>query len=610
MAGTLLIVHVEPPHRGSEGDTVYRTVQPCRALGEEPGVTVLSGSWLTPEVRLLSRTADVLVLCMVAEPDLLLVVARRRAEGRLTVYEINDDILSPQPWNPVAYLARNPVMRSLFSRLGASSDAIQFSTAALAISYGHLGGRQAVFKNQLWQPPPEPAKPARLRVGWGGSVGHREDLRAALPAIRATLARHPGVELAVMAAPSFRDLFADFPAERFRFTPGGSLDDYYGFVAGLHVGLCLLLDTEWNGCRSDVKWLEYAAHCVAPLCADLQPYADVRDGETGLLYRHPEQLAAHLDRLLGDEALRRRIADRASDEARTERLERRHAPDRLAFYCEAAAAAGHPLAPAPHPEIAGTGLWERTPDDFPGSRYRRASGGEVERLIHDGLVLARDGHPGEAGRCFSEATRRDPSSYLAWMHAGNAEPDPVQAVRLLRRAVELAPESCAASYLLGVRLLAVGDEAGTGELRRCALLAPALGAAQALLGERALAAGDETVGRRLLLEALDENPWLVTSAAVLAQADLAAGRPEAALGPLQRALAADGRFWQTQYLAGRALLASGRPAEARPHLEAALERAENPAPVLEQLARAQVALGNLNEARLLIEELKSITHPD
>ena len=112
------------------------------------------------------------------------------------------------------------------------------------------------------------------------------------------------------------------------------------------MGLCLLLDTEWNRCRSDVKWLEYAGHRVASLCADLQPYADVRDGETGLLYHHPDQLAAHLDMLLGDEALRRRIADRASEEARTERLERRHAPDRLAFYCEAAAALpGIPLLP-------------------------------------------------------------------------------------------------------------------------------------------------------------------------------------------------------------------------------------------------------------------------
>ncbi len=251
------------------------------------------------------------------------------------------------------------------------------------------------------------------------------------------------------------------------------------------------LDSEWNRCRSDMKWLEYAAHWVAPLCADLPPYVDVRDGETGLLYRTPEELAAQLDRLLGDDALRRHIADRAAGKVRTERLERRHAPKRLAFYAEAAAAAGRILDPGPHPELATAGFGETTGDDFPGSRYRRADGGEVARLLYAGLILMRDGNSQEARRYFAEATRRDPASYLAWMHAGNAEPDHARAVPLLRRAVDLAPESCASSYLLGARLLAAGEESGTAELRRCALLAPAFGAAQALLGERALATGDE-----------------------------------------------------------------------------------------------------------------------
>ncbi len=247
--------------------------------------------------------------------------------------------------------------------------------------------------------------------------------------------------------------------------------------------------------------------------------------------------------------------------------------------------------------------------DFPGSRYRRADGGEVGRLLYQGLLLARDGHSEEARRCFGETTRLDPASYLGWLYAGNAEPDPARAVQLLSRAAEIAPESVSASYLLGSRLLAADDEKGAAELRRCARLAPGFGAAQALLGERALAARDEAAGRRLLLEALESNPWLPTPAAALARAEFAAGRPDAALDPLDRALAADGRFWETQYLAGRALLAVGRAEEACSLLEAALEQAENRAPVLEQLARAQVALGRLDEARRLIAELKRITKP-
>ncbi len=244
------------------------------------------------------------------------------------------------------------------------------------------------------------------------------------------------------------------------------------------------------------------------------------------------------------------------------------------------------------------------------SPQRRSEGDTVYRTVQPCRALGEQ--PGVAvlsGSWLAPEVRRLTLTADVLVLCMTAEPDHARAVPLLRRAVELAPESCAASYLLGARLLAAGEESGTAELRRCALLAPAFGAAQALLGERALATGDEAAGRRLLLEALDENPWLPTSAALLAQADLAAGRPEAALGALERALAADSRFWQTRYLTGRDLLAADRAADACPHLEAALERAENRAPVLEQLDRAQVALGHLDAARRSIEELKKITQP-
>ncbi|HXU60753.1 MAG TPA: hypothetical protein VN962_03570, partial [Polyangia bacterium] len=46
----LLILHVGPPEPADAATTVYRTVQPCRALGELPEVTVISGSVLSPEL--------------------------------------------------------------------------------------------------------------------------------------------------------------------------------------------------------------------------------------------------------------------------------------------------------------------------------------------------------------------------------------------------------------------------------------------------------------------------------------------------------------------------------------------------------------------------------
>src|SRR4029077_18171911 len=98
---------------------------------------------------------------------------------RLTVYEINDHFLAPQPWNPTAYLAANLISRSLSSQLARHSDCLQLTVDQLGRRFGHLNARRAILANQLWDPraidPADAVSAAapggRVRIGWGGSVG-------------------------------------------------------------------------------------------------------------------------------------------------------------------------------------------------------------------------------------------------------------------------------------------------------------------------------------------------------------------------------------------------------------------------------------------------------
>ena len=105
----MLIVQLEAPNLGNEGDHMYRTVQPCRALGMVADVTVVSGTVLSPVMHDLVRIADVLILCKAADIDMLPIVKARHAEDLLTVFEINDDFTSIQPWNPTAAFFHKPI---------------------------------------------------------------------------------------------------------------------------------------------------------------------------------------------------------------------------------------------------------------------------------------------------------------------------------------------------------------------------------------------------------------------------------------------------------------------------------------------------------------------
>ncbi|HVR64423.1 MAG TPA: tetratricopeptide repeat protein [Polyangia bacterium] len=624
-AHPIRIVHVESPNRGRQGDHIYRTLQPCRALGELPGVSVISGSLLTPALARAGRlaNADVLILCDVVDADYLPVIAARRRARRLTGYEINDHFLAPQPWSPTAYLATNLISRSLSSQLARQADFVQFTVDELDRRFGHLNPRRAVFGNQLWQMPPARAadpvgaagggagEGARLTVGWGGSLGHRDDLGWMTPALRSFFARQANADLAIMGDPSFRALFSWLPAERFSFTPAGSVDAYYDFLRRLDVGLAPLLPTPFNRCRSDVKFLEYAAHGVLAVCSDLEPYrASVVPGETGLLFADLAGLEAALDWAAAHPAGRRAVAERARAVVAGTRLERPRAAERLAFYRQVAEALGYPTPGGGEP-LAPDGDDGDDGDSgatFPGSRYVAAGDGEVERLLYDGLRQQQGRRADDARRCFAEATRAAPDFYVPWLLLGSVEAAPADALAALRQAQARNPESCNAAYLIGAQLQASGAVTeAVQELLRCRALAPAFGAAQARLGEIAEAAGRTAEAIAWYQEAAAQNSSFALPVARLALAALAEGKLDRAVELLARSLDGDPDLWLSNFLIGRAYVEQKDFARARQHLRHALEsNPDDRGAVLAQLAKAEIGLGNVDGARAALEEAKRL----
>ena len=122
-------------------------------------------------------------------------------------------------------------------------------------------------------------------VGWGGSYGHLEDVEWMMPVLKWMMETYPQVRLGIMASAKIESLFSWVPHDRFDFRPSADLGAYYSFLSQLHIGIAPLLPTEFNRCRSDVKYLEYAAHRCAPICSDHAPYQfSVVPEETGLLF--------------------------------------------------------------------------------------------------------------------------------------------------------------------------------------------------------------------------------------------------------------------------------------------------------------------------------------
>jgi hypothetical protein len=81
-----------------------------------------------------------------------------------------------------------------------------------------------------------------------------------------------------------------------------------------------LQDNPVNRCKSDVKLIEAACAGAVALASPTVYEATLRDGETGLLFRDSGSFESQLATLLGQPALRERLALAAREYARRHRM--------------------------------------------------------------------------------------------------------------------------------------------------------------------------------------------------------------------------------------------------------------------------------------------------
>ena len=438
---------------GSIGDNLYRLHQPAAALAALPGVEVFE---VHPQARHHDGAvlaADVVVFTMTLDVEVFRLIHQRRQLGRPSLCEVNDYLPDVQAWNPAHASWSDRRALFCFDQLIRKCDGTQVTTEALGQRLADRARRIAVLPNQLEELPPlrafpAPAPPSAERplvIGWGGSFGHREDLRSIAPALIAWLQRQQHVRFELMSDPVLAEPFAALDADRFGFLMAGTLPQYLDWLEGLDIGLAPLLPTEFNRCRSDVKFLEYASRSLVPVLQNLDPYRHLAGSGAALLFDDPDDLIRQLDRLVAEPALRQTIASTAHALVASERRLAQHAPARLAIYRDLAQrtrpAAGRvePLLQqaADRPLTALPGLQQLAPAHW---RLGVASPADQQRLL--GVDALQRGALAVAAEALAEAARLDPSDAHAHSFLGHAlqrQGRPLDALAAFEQAASLDP---------------------------------------------------------------------------------------------------------------------------------------------------------------------------
>jgi glycosyltransferase involved in cell wall biosynthesis len=466
----LLIAQLDAMNDARGGDFHYRSLLPGRALGRF--AYTVNVTQAHRKLGYVLEHADVLIINGVCSADLLPVMHARRRARRATVFEISDDVAAMDPHNPLFAFFSQPENQLLFRRLAHTADAIQLSTPELERLYGWLNPRRCVFENQLGAVPPlreNDRAPGEVVLGWGGSAGHLQDLAELVTPLSEFLRGQPHVVLHLMCSESIWALFEDVPETRKRRSLPGSIEDYYAFVSQLDIGIAPNRDVGFNRCRSDVKFLEYAAHGAVPVVQRLTPYLhSVRDGEAGFLFGGRTELFELLARLANDPAERRRVRRNAHRYVCEQRLITPHVSERLQFYEEtlAALARGAPDGEAERAfeEICSWQGVERN------GRHALLSATEFELLLFAGLVqLQHETTQLEGAAVLREAVRLEPSHALPELFLGVQ----LGSATDLTNALAKNPRSVQALLALGWLELQAGSlRAGLGRFLAAAELAP------------------------------------------------------------------------------------------------------------------------------------------
>ncbi len=242
------------------------------------------------------------------------------ASDRPVIYELDDDFLHIPPTHPHREAIRRfePHILECLTR----ADAITVSTA-------ELGRRLAVYNRNidvlpnaldtaLWRSVPVQPKRATdgpVVIGFAGTPTHGADLEMISEALRRIHDRYEDrVVFRFLGAPPPRGLKAKCEQRTFE----ARYSAYARALArsGIDVALAPLIDNPFNRCKSDIKWLEYAACGFAGVYSNLPLYRNsVSDGRTGLLVENTAQAWFDaIDRLVRDAVLREQIGRAAREE--------------------------------------------------------------------------------------------------------------------------------------------------------------------------------------------------------------------------------------------------------------------------------------------------------
>lgn len=228
-----------------------------------------------------------------------------------------DDALIPNEGHPIydKLMEKLPRLKYMIH----ISDHIVASTQELADTLKEFGKQITVIPNaidpKIWEvKKPKKRTDGKIRIGWIGSGSHITDTPVVNEAFNQILEKYPNTEIHLAG---FAPNNTSRGTREFHHKPTNDYTTFPQFVADLDLDIAVapLMDTPFNRCKSNIKWLEHSMLEIPMVLSDVTPYKEcVKNYKTGYLAASTSQWVKYLSWLIENEEKRKEIGKAAKEE--------------------------------------------------------------------------------------------------------------------------------------------------------------------------------------------------------------------------------------------------------------------------------------------------------
>lgn len=270
--------------------------------------------------RDLVEDSDIIVFQRQHLPEALAAMEYANRAGKVTVYELDDDLWNIQPTNPAYPAWHSPGLLDRAEAMLRAAKVVTTTTPVMAAVLKRFNPNVRVLPNMLpsehWVGVERERHEGRTVIGWAGSAGRGADVKIIQNVVWQVLDVYPDVEFEHTA----KDGFPKHP--RVRELESVMIEQYPKTLARFDIALAPVADNRFNQAKSDLKFVEYGMLGLPVIASHVEPYAhSIVQGESGFLAKNDKDWLKYLRRLIDNPALRDEIGGRAKKFAESRTIE-------------------------------------------------------------------------------------------------------------------------------------------------------------------------------------------------------------------------------------------------------------------------------------------------